>query len=108
MTQNLKLGDLALITGAFTITENIGRSVELVGFVPPFGSVFHQDGYFDADASGLWIVTAEDLVRNVEGGKVASNLAGCDPQHLRPLRGDEAPAPKLDVEEICYLSGVPA
>ncbi|MFJ4055792.1 hypothetical protein ACIPZC_20385 [Pseudomonas sp. NPDC089743] len=106
MTQNLKAGDLALITGAFSVTENIGRSVELVEFVPPFCSVFCQDGYFDADAPGLWIVTGNDLVRNAEGGKVISNLAGCDPQHLRPLRGDEVP--QLDAEEMCHLFKVPA
>lgn len=108
MSQNLKAGDLALITGAFSVTENIGRAVQLVEFVPPFGSVFHQDGYFDADAPGLWIVTADDLVRNAEGGKVVSNLAGCDPQHLRPIRGGEVPTPKLEVEEFCHLFRVPA
>lgn len=108
MTQNLKAGDLALITGAFSVTENIGRSVELVEFVPPFGSVFRQDGYFDADAPGLWIVTGEDLVRNAEGGKVISNLAGCDPQHLRPLRGDEPPMSKLDAQALYGVVVVPA
>lgn len=100
MNQNLKAGDLALIIGAFSVTENIGRSVQLVEFVPPFGSVLHQDGYFDADAAGLWIVTGEDLVRNAEGGKVVSNLAGCDPQHLRPLRGDEPRMTKLDAQAL--------
>ena len=108
MTQNLKPGDLALITGAFGITENIGRSVELVEFVPPFGSVFRQDGCFDAEAPGLWIVTGEDLVRNAEGGKVISNLAGCDPQHLRPLHGDEPPMSKLDAQALYGVVVVPA
>lgn len=106
MSKALKAGDLALIVGAFSVTENIGRSVQLVEFVPPFGSVFCQDGYFDADASGLWVVTAEDLVRNTEGGNLLSSLAGCDPRHLQPLRGDDAP--KLEVEEICYLLRLPA
>jgi hypothetical protein len=91
MMKSLKAGDLALITGAFSVTENIGRSVELLEFVPPFGSVFCQDGYFDAAAPGLWIVTADDLVRNAEGGKVVSNLAGVDPRHLKPLQSDPAP-----------------
>lgn len=86
MADNLSAGDLAMITGAFSITENIGRSVDLVQFVAPYCSVFLQDGYFDADASGLWIVTADGLIRNAEGGTVVSNLAGVDPRHLRPLQ----------------------
>ena len=86
MANNLSAGDPAMITGAFNITENIGRSVELVQFVAPYSSVFLQDGYFDADASGLWIVTADGLIRNAEGGTVVSNLAGVDPRHLRPLQ----------------------
>lgn len=86
MANNLSAGDPAMITGAFSITENIGRSVELVLFVAPYSSVFLQDGYFDADASGLWIVTADGLIRNAEGGTVVSNLAGVDPSHLRPLQ----------------------
>jgi len=108
MTQNLKAGDLALITGAFSVTENIGRTVELVEFVPPYGSVFCLDGYFDADAPGLWIVTADDLVRNPEGGKVISNLAGCDPQHLRPLRGEEPPMSEFDAQALYGVVVVPA
>ncbi|MGR6476209.1 hypothetical protein ACUZXZ_10645 [Pseudomonas juntendi] len=108
MSQSLKTGDLALIIGAFSVTENIGRSVELVEFVPPFGSVFCQDGYFDADAPGLWIVTGEGLVRNAEGGKVISNLAGCDPQHLRPLRGDDPGQIKPDAQALSDLGLVSA
>ncbi len=87
----LKQGDAALIVGAFSVVENIGRAVELAAFVPPFGSLFWEDGYFDAGANGLWIVSGESLVRMTEGGTVISSLAGCDPQHLRPLRGDFAP-----------------
>lgn len=87
----LKTGDHALIIGAFVLTENIGRSVELAAYVPPNGSLFWEDGYFDAGADGLWIVTGEDLARNTEGGKIISNLAGVSPQHLRPLHGDFAP-----------------
>lgn len=90
-THLLKIGDPALIIGAFVLTENIGRSVELVAYVPPNGSMFWEDGYFDAGADGLWIVTGEDLARNTKIGKIISNLAGVSPQHLRPLRGDFAP-----------------
>lgn len=117
MNKTLKAGDLALIVGAFSVTENIGRSVRLVEFVPPFGSVFCQDGYFEADASGLWIVTAEDLVRNAEGGKVVSNLAGVDPRHLKPLSGEPLPLAPEDAQmlsvrrfsraEICEFFRVP-
>ena len=100
MNHQLKQGDSALIVGAFSVTENIGRSVELAAFVPPFGSIFWEDGYFDAGANGLWIVTGEDLVRNTEDGKVISTLAGCAPQHLRPLRGDFAPERQKSLEVV--------
>jgi hypothetical protein len=91
MSKNLNQGDIAYVTGAFSVTENIGRSVELVHYIQPFGEAFCQDGYFEADADGLWIVTAEDLWRNTVGGRVLSNLAGIAPQHLKPLRGDFQP-----------------
>lgn len=89
--KQLKQGDAALIVGAFSVAENIGRAVELAAFVPPFGSLFWEDGYFAAGANGLWIVTGEDLVRKTEDGTMVSKLTGCDPKHLRPLRGDFAP-----------------
>lgn len=91
MGNQLQQGDSAVIIGAFSLVENIGRGVELIHFIPPFGEAFCQDGYFEADGDGLWIVSGEDLARNAEGGKVISNLAGCAPQHLRPLRGDFEP-----------------
>lgn len=91
MSAQLKQGDPALIIGAFSITENIGRAVELVAYVPPLGSLFWEDGYFDAGTDGLWIVTGDDLARNTVAGKIISQLAGVSPQHLRPLRGDFAP-----------------
>ena len=100
MSKTFKAGDLALIVGAFSVTENIGRSVELVEFVPPFCSVFCQDGYFDADSSGLWIVMAENLVRNAEGGEVISNLAGILSGHLKPLEANTAPL-LAGVYEVC-------
>lgn len=91
MNHQLKQGDPALIIGAFVLTENIGRSVELVAYVPPLGSLFWEDGYFDAGADGLWIVAGDDLARNTAGGKIISKLAGVSPQHLRPLKGDFTP-----------------
>ncbi|MHC8342491.1 hypothetical protein [Pseudomonas sp. RT6P73] len=44
MSTQLNQGDPALIIGAFSVTENIGRSVELVAYIPPFGSLFWEDG----------------------------------------------------------------
>ena len=83
-----KAGDLALIVGAYTVTQNIGRQVELVSYVPPHGCDFVQDGEFEAGPEGLWVVRADGLIRNAEGGLVVSDLAGCAPNHLIPLRGD--------------------
>lgn len=87
MDGKLEVGGMALIIGAYSVTENIGRTVELVQFIPFLGSLFIQDGYFDAGPEGLWVVRAENLIRNSEGGKIVSDLAGCAPQHLRPLHG---------------------
>jgi len=91
MNHNFKPGDLAMIVGAFSVTENIGRAVECAVFLAPGEERFYHDGIFEAGPDGLWIVTAPDLYRNCEEGLVKSSLAGCAPQHLRPLRGDVSP-----------------
>lgn len=91
MSHNFKPGDLAMIVGAFSVTQNIGRAVELAAFLAPGEERFYHDGIFEAGPDGLWIVTAPDLHRNAEGGLVNSSLAGCAPQHLRPLGGIATP-----------------
>ncbi len=92
MDGKLEVGGMALIVGAYSVTENIGRTVELVQFIPFLGSLFIQDGYFEAGPEGLWVVTGENLIRNTDSGRVVSNLSGCAPQHLRPLHGLLSPA----------------
>lgn len=93
MNHNIKAGDLALVVGAFRITENIGKTVRVEEFLPD-GQVSRwtdEKGRPTRNdcGSGGWLVSASDLQSGCKGRK---GFALVDPKHLMPLRGDFTPS----------------
>lgn len=92
MSHQFKPGDLALIVGAHTIPENVGKVCELVELLAPEQiSTWRDpnDGKRIQNATGIaaWVVVGDDLLSwcGSKGWVMA------DPVHLMPLRGDFAP-----------------
>ena len=93
MSHQFKSGDLALIVGAFTMVQNIGKQCELVQFIQPEEIYVAPNGitYQHADVP-VWIVRGDGLYRWFEDETIDQGDWGlCAPQHLIPLRGDFAP-----------------
>ena len=93
MSKNLNPGDLALIVGANSMVQNIGKSCELVRlvwrddfYVAPNGVLYqHAD-------DPCWLVTGDGLCRWFDDGSIEQSDWGlCEPRHLRPLMGDTTP-----------------
>lgn len=93
MNHNIKAGDLALVVGAFRITENIGKTVRVEEFLAD-GQVSRwtdekgRPTRNDCGSAG-WLVSASDLQSGCKGRK---GFALVDPKHLMPLRGDRSPS----------------
>ncbi|UOF22020.1 hypothetical protein [Pseudomonas syringae] len=93
MNNQFKPGDLALIVGAFSMVENIGKQCELIQLVQLDEIYTAPNGlkYQHADVP-VWIVRGEGLCRWFEDGTVEQSDWGlCAPVHLMPLRDDFIP-----------------
>lgn len=100
MNHNFKPGDLALIVGACSLKENIGKTCELVELLAPDQiSVWQdpEDGRTVINASGeeVWLVVGEGLVSSIKNTR---NAALALPVHLMPLRGEFLPEKKRSKE----------
>lgn len=105
MSHQFKPGDKALIVGAKTLTENIGKTCELVQFLQPGDKYTTPDGAEAIHVASLppaWLVVGEicgvmrfggqgDL-RRISGWGVAL------PEFLMPLRGDFEPVREMNRE----------
>jgi hypothetical protein len=91
MNNQFKPGDLALIVGANTLVQNIGKVVELSTFVRDSDIYVGPDGnvYRHSDAD-CWVVRGEGVQFWTEEG-VYDGFGLCEPRHLSPLRGDFQP-----------------
>lgn len=92
MNHQFKRGDLAIIVGANSLTQNIGKQCELREFVvsgdcyvAPNGAVYRHDDV------PCWTLVGDDLVAAVEGEAVQLGFGVHEPKHLMPLLGDFAP-----------------
>ncbi|UTL89522.1 hypothetical protein [Pseudomonas fluorescens] len=91
MSHQFKPGDLALIVGANSLTQNIGKVVELSSFVKdgdlyagPNGGLYRHT---DVDC---WVVRGEEVVFRADGA-VFAGFGLCEPRHLRPIGRDLSP-----------------
>lgn len=93
MSHQFKPGDLALIVGAFSVPQNIGKACELVQFVQAGQTYTAPDGqvYQHCDRA-CWVTSAADLSANIEGAPIMVGWGLSVPEHLMPLKGDEQPA----------------
>ena len=92
MNNQFKPGDLVMIVGANSLTQNIGKQCELREyvtsgdvFVAPNGSMYQHDD------SPCWTLRGEGLVSVIDGEVVQCDFAVHEPRHLMPLRGDFQP-----------------
>jgi hypothetical protein len=93
MNRLFKVGDLALIVGANSMVQNIGKSCELIQLVQRDGIYVAPNGVTYQHVDGdCWIVTGDGLCRWFDDNSVEQGDWGlCEPRHLRPLSGDFAP-----------------
>ncbi|KPX44812.1 Uncharacterized protein ALO68_03874 [Pseudomonas syringae pv. helianthi] len=91
MSNQFKPGDLAIIVGANSLTQNIGKQCELREFVTsgdfyvaPNGEVYRHDDV------PCWTLVGDGLVAVVEGEVVDLDFGIHEPRHLMPLRDDFA------------------
>ena len=101
MSHNFKPGDLAMIVGAYTLSENIGKVCELVellapeqisAWTDPIDGVRVQNG----DDGNAWLVVGDGLVSWCG----ARSWVMADPIHLMPLRGEFTPEQHKSQEVI--------
>lgn len=97
---NFKAGDLVLIIGANSITQNIGKQAELLQFlkegelfVAPNGKQYQKTG------SDAWLMAGKGLASLCGGKAIYEDFAAHEPRHLMPLRGDEQPAQQRKQEQ---------
>lgn len=92
MTHQFKPGDLAIIVGANSLTQNIGKQCELREYVvsgdcyvAPNGVVYRHDDV------PCWTLVGDGLVAVVEDEVVQLGFGIHEPRHLMPLRDGFAP-----------------
>lgn len=84
-------GDLALIVGAFSMTQNIGKVVELVQFVVDGELYIAPDGVtYRHQGVSCWVVVGEGVVCR-SSCEIFNDFGLHIEGHLMPLRGDFAP-----------------
>lgn len=92
MNHQFKSGDLALIVGACSVPENVGKICELVEMLAPeqiSAWIDPSDGcrVQNGDDEDGWLVIGDGILSaNGEPGHVLAM-----PRHLLPLSGDLAP-----------------
>ena len=101
MSHNFKPGDLALIVGAHTTPENIGKVCELVQLLAPEQVSTWRDPndglrIQNSDDGSAWLVIGEGL----KSWCGSSGWVMADPIHLMPLRGDFTPEQQKAKEAV--------
>ncbi|WP_122325175.1 hypothetical protein [Pseudomonas coronafaciens] len=92
MSNQFKPGDRALIVGAHTTPENIGKVCELVEFLAPEQISTWRDPNHglviqNGDVFSSWVVVGDELISWCG----MSGWVMVDAAHLMPLRGEFAP-----------------
>lgn len=92
MSHQFKSGDLAMIVGANSLTQNIGKQCELREFVVRGDRFLAPNGVmYEHDGAPCWTLAGEGLVAVIDDEVVDLGFGIHEPRHLMPLRGDFAP-----------------
>jgi hypothetical protein len=101
MSHNFKPGDVAVIVGANSLTQNIGKQCELLRlivsgdmYIAPNGAVYQHDDV------PCWVVVGEGLFWIADGDPVLGDFGVHEPRHLMPLRGDFTPEQQKAKEAV--------
>lgn len=101
MSHQFKPGDLAMIVGANSLTQNIGKQCELREFVvsgdhyvAPNGVVYRHDDV------PCWTLVGDGLVAVVEDEIVQLGFGIHEPRHLMPLNDTLTPLRKKSREVV--------
>lgn len=92
MQHQFKPGDLVVIVGANTLTQNIGRHGELREYVVDGDIFLAPNGcmYRHCDVP-VWTISGDGLAANIDDETVYADFGIHEPRHLMPLRDDHAP-----------------
>ncbi|WP_116865663.1 hypothetical protein [Pseudomonas syringae] len=99
MAHQFKPGDLALIIGYNTFSENVGQTCELVEFFGAGRDHLTPEGALSEAPSDCWLVEGKGILGAYQcriTGRITRTprVAFVEPRHLMPLRGDFAPEPQ--------------
>lgn len=92
MNHQFKAGDLAIIVGANSLTQNIGKQCQLREFVESGDCFVAPNGmvYWHDDVP-CWTLVGDELAAVLDGEVVHIGFGVHEPRHLMPLRDDFAP-----------------
>lgn len=92
MSHNFKPGDIAVIVGANSLTQNIGKQCELRRFIVKGDFYIAPNGIaYQHDDVPCCVVVGDGLCWIADAEPVHGDFGIHEPRHLMPLRGDFAP-----------------
>lgn len=92
MSHQFKPGELVVIVGSNSLTQNIGKHGELREYVEPGDIYLAPNGrMYRQDDVSCWTISGEGLSAVIDGEAVCFDFGIHEPRHLMPLRGDFAP-----------------
>lgn len=100
--KGLEPGGLAMIIGAYTLTENIGKAGKLLRMVSD-GDIYEAPNgkRYMHEGAPCWILGGDELLWINTSDEVSSGFALHIPSHLMPIHPEEDP---LEVKEadLCH------
>ena len=85
-------GGLAMVVGAYALTQNIGKIGELVQFVQDKEIYTGPDGEkYQHDGESCWIIVGEGLLGRVGDDEITDTFALHIPAHLMPINPEPDP-----------------
>ena len=92
MSHQFKSGDMVVIVGANSLTQNIGKCGELREYVAPGDIYLAPNGcmYRQEDVP-CWTISDEGLAAVIDEEIAYFDFGIHEPRHLMPLRGESAP-----------------
>jgi hypothetical protein len=92
MNHQFKSGDMAMIIGANSLTQNIGKQCELREYVTKGDRYIAPNGVvYQHEDVPCWTLVGDGLVAVVEDEVIDLGFGIHEPRHLMPLPPDRAP-----------------